>query len=183
MSVPTEQMLKEFGNSLQLSIKTKIVGARYDKGDVVIKFDSRPKPDDANLHKFLKTFEGKWVSKQKEARIPNANDVNWPKVTLFLLLTRMNAENIRKLSEDNPDFADIAAKTGVRSCDKNINSLKSCSQRIFEKVKEKRMTIRGLSETTGLSQVSIQNFKVGNDIKLSNLLKIIKALGLGLKIK
>ncbi len=45
------------------------------------------------------------------------------------------------------------------------------------------MTLRELSQKTGLTQVALSNFKSGkSDMRLSSFLKILSALGLKLEI-
>lgn len=183
MSKPTEQELKEFINALQLSIKTKINDIRIvdEEGEMV--FDSRPSRSDTNLHNFLQLFDGEWKENAKCFVFYGASKFNWPKLTLFLLLTRMDEGNISKLIELDESAREIAEKIGLKLSHANIESVKKCSQVIFQKMENQNMTIRELAEKTGLTQVSISNFKAGNDIRLSNFIKIVGAVGMNLKIK
>lgn len=180
---PTEQELEEFANALQLSIKTKISGVDLENGSLNIKFESAILPDDTNFFRFLKIFEGEWKPGQKNYAIRNADKFNWPQITLFLLLTRMNEENILKLAEIDPSMGEISKKLGLKTSGTNIGSVKKCSELVFEKLEDKKMTIRELAERTGLTNVTISNFKAGGDIRLSNLLKIIGAVGLKLRMR
>ena len=182
MNMPTEQELKEFANALQLSIKTKIINVLTEKNSVIIKLDTQPQPDDLHFHNLTRLFQGSWRNEQKEYIIHNADKVDWPKITLFLLLTRMNEDNILKLVKIDPTVEEIGRQLGYKCSGANVDSVKACSRRIFKIMEKKKMTIRELSEKTGLSQVSISNFKAGKDVRLSNLLKIISALGIRLKI-
>lgn len=63
------------------------------------------------------------------------------------------------------------------------NSSKAIIQLLGERVKAYRieypMTQKELADKSGVSIRSIQNFEHGEDIQLSNLIKITKALGLG----
>lgn len=45
------------------------------------------------------------------------------------------------------------------------------------------MTIRMLAEATGLTQVAISNFKAGGDIRVSNLIRIARALRMRLMVR
>lgn len=181
MSKPTEQELKEFGNALQLSIQSKINGITIKGDDVVIDFAFPPPADDVNLYIFFQLF-GHLSENKKNYIISTTDKINWPKITLFLLLTRMDEDNIRKLAELDEFAKELAQKMGLGSSDTTIDSVKNCSQIIFKKMEEKNMTIREMAERTGLTTVSISNFKNGKDIRLSNLIKIIKVLGVYLKI-
>ena len=50
-------------------------------------------------------------------------------------------------------------------------------------VGRRKMTLRELSQKTGLTQVALSNFKSGkSDMRLSSFLKILSALGLKLEI-
>jgi len=63
------------------------------------------------------------------------------------------------------------------------NSSKAMIRLLGERVKTYRidypMTQKELADKSGVSVRSIQNFEHGEDIQLSNLIKITKALGLG----
>lgn len=183
MSKPTKQLLAEFANALQLSIKTKVSGVNLDDSDLIIEFESKALPDDTNFFHFLNIFGEGWVPGQKNYTIRNSNNFNWPKIILFLLLTRMNKENILGLVEIDPSMEEVTKQLGLKIYGTGLDSVKKCSQFVFEKLEDKKMTIRELAEKAGLTQVSISNFKAGGDIKLSNLLKIIKATGLKLRIR
>ena len=98
MSKPTEQELKEFANALQLSIQSRIASIAVEGGDVMIRFSSPPEVDDVNLYNFFQLF-GSWSENKKNYIISTTDKINWPKITLFLLLTRMDGGNIRKLAE------------------------------------------------------------------------------------
>lgn len=180
--MPTEHELKEFANALQLSIKTKIVGVTEDDGNVAITFDHLILPDDENFVTFTKWIKSEQGGDPKVYIIRDADKINWPQLTLFLLLTRLNDKNISSLAENNQLAKEIIERLGMEFHSTNINSIEECSKIIFNKLKEKGMTNRELAESTDLTQVTVGNFKAGKDIKLSNLIKIIQALGLDMKI-
>lgn len=181
MNMPTEQELDEFIGALQLSIKTKINNYLCIGDTVVVTFEKKS-DDESNLMKILTLFDSKWNANKTELTISGGNKINWSKLTLFLLITRMNEENIRKFISMDESAREIAGKLGL-SFGSQISDIKRCSQIIFGRMQKKKMTIRELAESSGLTQVSISNFKIGKDIRLSNLLKIIKALGLCIKIE
>lgn len=60
--------------------------------------------------------------------------------------------------------------------------MKSSVRAIFQRIEQQHMTLREVAEKSGLSQVSISNFKAGRDIKLSSLLKILKVVGIKLRL-
>lgn len=182
MTSLTSHELDEFANALQLSITTKIIGVASKDGGVEISFESRPRPADKNLRNVLKLFKGKWTSDGMIFVIHEAEKITWPQITLFLLLTRMNEKNIAKLVQMDESARKTAEKLGFKCPSAGVESVKKCSEIIFEKMRKKKMTIRELSELTGFTQVSICNFKAGKDIKLSNLIKIIMALGAKLRV-
>lgn len=185
MSKPTEQELKEFVNALQLSIKTKITAIKSSDAneDVILVFDSQAKTSDNSLHIFLRCFEGDWVKDKKSFIIHNSSKLSWPKLTLFLLLTRLNEDNIVKLAELDASAKEIAEKIGLKSHDANIDSIKKCSQIAFSKMASSKITIRELAGRTGITQVTISNFRAGRDVRLSNVIKIFAALGIKLMAK
>lgn len=170
-----------FISALQLSIKTKIKFIDEDNNDLKIHFDKPPPADDKNFNRFTELLKGDWIDDDKCYVIHSANKIDWQKMTLFLLLTRLDEKNIIKLVQIDKSFRDIAIeKLGISSA--NVENIKHCSEIIFKKMKEKGITYRQLAESTGLTQVTISNFKSGKDIKLSNLIKIIQVLELDLKI-
>lgn len=183
MNNPTGQELKEFSSALQLCIKTKVNAVTGGDGEVIITFDSQPKLDDLQLHKFLKLFDCHWKEDLKTVVVKNENEINWPQLTLFLFLTRMDEGNISKLAEIDESAGEIAGKLRLKPHDATIESVKMCSKVIFDNMKDKKMTIRELAERTGLTQVSISNFKAGKDIRLSNLMKIVRALRMHVRMQ
>lgn len=182
MTKQIDQELAEFLNALQLSIKTKLAGIRKEGEGVVITLE-KFSPDDVKLLNFLKLFEKSWNDDRTEVRIGRVRELSWPKITLFLLLTRMDEENILKLAELDPSTAEISRRLGMEPVKQGIESLADITRVLFKKMEEKKMTMRVLAEKTNLTQVSISRFKSGKDFKVSNLLNIAKALGAKLIIK
>lgn len=182
MTKQIDQELAEFLNALQLSIKTKLVGIRKDGKGIVIAIE-KVSADDAKLFNFLKLFEKGWNDSRTEITIQKIHDLSWSKITLFLLLTRMDEENISKLAELDPTAAEISRRLGMEPVKQGIESLSDITRVLLKKLEEKKMTMRVLAEKTNLTQVSISRFKSGKDFKVSNLLNIAKALGAKLIIK
>lgn len=178
---PTEHELKEFANALQLSIMTEIKGVRVIDGNVMIEFARYA--DDDNIRKFAAIVGSSWKKGDAKFVVGDTGKINWPQLTLFLLLTRLNENNMGKFAELDPSARVFTDKLGLQTSIENFKSVKDCSQFIFNVMKEKNMTIRDLATATGLTQVTISNFKAGKDIKLSNFIKIIQVFGLELKLK
>lgn len=182
MNKPTDQELKEFANALQLSIKAKIGAVEIaGENNVRIRFALPPKSGD-EFFNFIWLVNGRWENNQSDFVIEGADKIKWSRLNLFLLLTRMKEENIQKLVEIDPSAAEIAGRLKLPSTIANIDSVRKCSQVLFKGMEKKKMTIRELSEASGLTQVAISNFRAGGDIRLSSLIKIINALGMRLRI-
>ena len=107
------------------------------------------------------------------------------KLTTFLLLTRMEEKNIQKLAEIDSSYAPFLSKLGLKEdVIFNVNNLKDASAFVFKLVENRKLTLRELSQKTGLTQVALSNFKLGkSDMRLSSFLKITSALGLKLKLQ
>lgn len=179
----TEQELNEFANALQLSIKTRIEGIREMDGKIMISIGGRPDPHDHNLLRSLHLFDGRYDEREKCLVIDDPSGINLPKRTLFLLLTRMNDDNIQKLAELDPSVSEFANKLGLKMSGNHIDNVERAAEGVFKKMEEKKMTMRELAGAAGLTQVTLSNFKAGGDIRLSNLIKIAKAVGLNVMLK
>ncbi|PIR17477.1 MAG: hypothetical protein COV46_04085 [Deltaproteobacteria bacterium CG11_big_fil_rev_8_21_14_0_20_49_13] len=181
MTILDPQQLQTFVSALQLSIRTKIKFISEDKNCLKIHFDSPPSSLDENFRKFSIMLNGDWLDNGTCYAIHSAQTIDWSKITLFLLLTRLDEKNIIRLVQIDKSFRDIATeKLGLSG--PNIENAKDCAKIIFQEMEKQEMTNRALAESTGLTQVTISNFKAGKDIKLSNLIKIINVLGLDMKI-
>jgi DNA-binding Xre family transcriptional regulator len=178
---PTKEMLDTFINALQLSIKTKIISVAEEGDNVRINF-AKPPSGDPKLNRFLNIFNGKWSNDRHYFQIPNASKVDWPSLKMFLQITRMNNDNILKWTDANETALEIAERIGIRNTQAGLAGPLQAARVIFDRVREKGMTIRELAEKTGLTQVALSNFKTGGDIKLSNLIKIANALGLRIRM-
>lgn len=184
MTILNSHQAYVFVSALQLSITTKIKLVSPEDNNVLkIYFDSRPLPDDKNLAIFLKLLKGDWRGDGTCFVVHAADEIDWEQLILFLLLTRLDEKNIIKLAQTDKSVRNIAEMLGYKFASRGVESVKECSKIIFDRIKEKKMTIRELAELTGLTQVSIGNFKSGKDIKLSNLIKIMRALNMDLKIQ
>ncbi|MFH1653036.1 MAG: helix-turn-helix transcriptional regulator [Pseudomonadota bacterium] len=187
MAKITNDELKELINALQLSISSKIVDGVLGKDSetVVIKFEKRP-ANDKGWMIFEKIIGGGLDKNGFSCSIDlhNYEDAQMSTITSFLMLSRLKKDNMKKLAELDAKFEGIAKKIGIDVSDYSpASTVQDISKRIFNVLGEKKMTIRELSLKTGLTPVALSRFKAGNDIRLSSLLKIIKALGMRLGIK
>lgn len=180
MKLPSDQDLKSFENALQLCIETKIHNVTLGKDNyILVNFDKAPQ-DDEQLFLFFNVVEGKWENKNKSYRI---SEIDLQEVINFLLITRLNKENMMKLAEMDPEAEKMVTKMGLKTKVLYINDIKHASKIVFEQLSKRNMTMRELSQRTGLTQVSLSKFKAGNDIRLSNLIKIAGALNLKLILR
>ena len=97
----------------------------------------------------------------------------------------MEDQNVQKLAELDSSYIPFLNKLGLKeNLASNIENLKDAAAFIFKLVENRQLTLRELSQRTGLTQVALSNFKSGkSDIRLSSFLKIASALGLTLKIQ
>ncbi len=192
MTEPISNEILQFINALQLCIKSPILAfltSRFgsDAPELIIAFEERPKNDE-QWEYFLKlcpAYEWRKTDNFDRFVIINYPVLVTPVLINFLMITRLNKENILKIGDDDPRYREFVAKifgfdsTRITS----IPSLQEGIAIIFSRVEEMNLTIRQLAEKTGLSMVAISNFKAGKDIRLSNFLKIAQALGLKLKLE
>lgn len=178
---PTEHELGEFANALQLCIKTEIKDVAISGDALVIELDEPG--DDENLRRFTSLVDAQWEEGRTRCLVRAIDVIDWPRLTLFLLLTRLEDKNIPKFAQLDPSAREFAEKLGFGPAVEHLDSVRECSRSVFAKMKKRGMTIRELAEATGLTQVSISNFKAGKDIKLSNFVKIVRALDVNLKLE
>lgn len=174
--------INEFINALQLSIESTI-DSWTDEDDAFSLGFSRLCENDAGLKMFEKLNLGKWNAEHTRFRIPYSEKIAL--VTSFLMLSRLNLDNIQKLAETKVEYRELASQMELATLGdiiSNVSSVEDIKEIIFPKMKQMGMTVRQLSEKTGLSQTALSNFKSGKDIHFSNLIEIVKALGLKIKI-
>lgn len=180
-----ENEINEFINALQLSIESTIERWINEDDDLFFSiFFSKVCKNDFGLELFEKLNLGKWNDEHNAYKIQYSDKL--AAITAFLMLSRLNLDNIKKLAETKAEYRDLANQMGLNEL-KNIvttvHSIEQAKKIIFDKINEKGMTIRQLSQKTGLSQTAISNFKAGNDIRLKNLLEILRALGVEMRIE
>lgn len=177
--------LNSFMNALQLCVKSPISGfSMPDSKRILVTFDHVEK-NDSNLKAFEKIIRGHWNPDGDTYEIPRPENDAMADLTQFLLLTRMSPKNMAKLTELDTrfkKFADALEKSDAPNEAVDIRSLAQASGIIFDEVRQKNMTLRKLSELSGLTQVALSNFKSGTDIRLSNFIKLADVLGLKITI-
>lgn len=180
---PSNEDIKLFANALQLSINSSLSSVEMkNDGLVVIKFDNRT-DGDHSLELLLKFFSGEWDKSGRSFAVKNAEAIDWRKLTLFLQITRMQEDSIMTLAMIDASAYKIAKELGFDLKTGDTDNVQSIVQAVFERVKKKGFTLRQLADMSGLTQASLSNFKAGKDIKLSNLMRILKALDMKLRLK
>lgn len=177
--------MKELINALQLCIKTAIASHRVaGKDTLLLKFHSIPK-NDKGFEYFRKLFGSNWDEKERLLTIRNFSALLSPAVINFLMLSRLRDENMKALAKLDPQYRPFVQKILGDYQENPIGNVESIQQAvaiIFSSVEKQKITLRELSQRSGLSQVALSNFKTGNDVRLSSLIKILKALKLTLTI-
>lgn len=170
-------------NAMQLCIQSVIDSwSNNGSNSISIQFDSM-EPTDKKFQKLKKLLP--MASETTNKIILIDFDADYCRaLTTFLLLTRLEDKNMQKLAAMDSGYDLFLQKLGLkRDSVTSIASLQEATQVIFKIVEERKMTLRELSEKSGLTQAALSNFKTGKtDIRLSSFLKIAAALGLKFKI-
>ena len=183
MTLPSNDELRELENALQLSLSSKILGVHQARdGAIEIGF-ARNALKDPRLAMFARMVKGEFRESGKTLKITDAAAVDWPKMTSFLLVTRLARQNVKAMERDPQYRAMVTVSRRSSRAATPVGDVASAANLIFNAVEAKKMTLRTLAEKTGLTQVTLSKFKAGNDIRLSSLLKIAKALDLQLTIE
>ncbi len=168
--------INSFINALQLSINSPIAHTAVEGNFLSIDFDPVD-PRDERLSYFVKLVKGEWVAPQR-LRL-SLSEVSETLVNV-LLLTRLAPQNITHLTTLTRGYRDYLGNRPRSAPDslEGIDTLKKSRDLILARIKAKNMPLQRLALLTGLSLVTLNNFKNGADIKLSNFLKLCKALDL-----
>lgn len=173
-------------NALQLCFKTPISSYTLAPEDILlINFESVPQKD-SGFEYFRKLFgkDADWDEEKLVLRVRNFSKMSGPAYN-FLMLSRLRDENMKALAKLDPQYRPfVQTILGEYSepMDEKVETLQQASQIAFSHVEKQKMTLRELAHRSGLTQVAMSNFKGGKDIRLSNFLKILKALQLRLTI-
>lgn len=175
-----------FLNALQLSIQSKvgsIVREDTETKRLLIIFEERI-AGDSQLAYFQRIVGGEFAEDaDKTLIVDDAHVDHWPLLLNFLMLTRLNPENMRQLAADDPAYRPFILMDDVEtSRETALLSSADAGRAIFQTIAAQGLTLREVSRRTGLTQTMLSKFKAGNDIRLSSLLKIARSLGLKVTI-
>ena len=176
--------VQSFLNALQLSIPNRIIDSvnKLSHKPILLFHFAQDIKNDGNIKKFFGLLAPniKWLN-ANTLEWSDATDENIQTITELLILTRLNDENLKKISELNSKFEPWVSKLNLTSqkdlIKNNLNDL------VFSHMQKKRISQDGLAKSADLSLVSLYKFKKGGDIRLSNFLKILDALDLEIQIK
>lgn len=191
MAIITPEQIKTFISALQISVSSPLTHhllTQFDTEGHILKIGFAQKvPGDKGLKKFERIMPGKWKSlgggKNWEYGIEALEAFDIVSITNLLLLTRLQDDQIVALVEQDPRYRPYAQALGLLPESKGgapILSLGQARDLIFQTIAQKGLSLAAIAQHAGLSQVSLSNFKAGGDIRLSNLLKIAKAVGVKL---
>lgn len=177
MNDPIKEQIGSLLNALQLCISTPIKKIQYNKNEMTV-FLEDLKEMDMGLLRFKKlvpiTKEGHQLIRFK---ILESHELET--LVAFLMLSRLQDANMARLIQIDEKFIHFGQKLGfIDQQMNNIESLHKATGFFFKIIKEKKMTVRELAEKTGLTAMTINNFKSGKNIQLSSFLKLVKALDL-----
>lgn len=181
----TKEFMNGFINALQLSINDTIGSYWVSEKNCLITFAKNPeKIRNSQLGIFLKLVPGEWIS-SKSYSVPSPETYLTEDLKSFLLLTRFQEPLMKKLAETDARYRVFVEKIfGVSHASTwDIASVKECMNIIFEQIQKQKLTLREISERCGLTQVSLSRLKQGQDIRLSNLIRITDAIGMKLTLK
>ncbi|OGQ22027.1 MAG: hypothetical protein A3I05_01265 [Deltaproteobacteria bacterium RIFCSPLOWO2_02_FULL_44_10] len=187
ISFPSDkERLNLFMNTVQLCIQTPIDDWKMqDPNTLLLFFRTAPKRD-KGLDFVTKLVDGTWNEKRNILTFNNFKNISWAQLMNFLMLSRLNEENMKALAKMDAQYRPFVRKLfggEERNTDEPLETPEQVSRFIFSCVEKQNMTLRKLADKSDLSQVSLSKFKTGNDIRLSSLLRILKALGLKITIE
>lgn len=174
--------MSEFLSALALSFDVPLDSMSLVDDQWEIVFDQDPSKDE-RFRLFDRLVGGKLDTLTKVYRFSSDRFFDEEEWTDFLFVTRLQEDNIKAISGGDR-FKKILDRWKNNSPKDAVffSSLDEARELIFTEVAKKEMTLRELSEKTGLSQVALSQFKAGGEVKASNLFKILGALGLGVSL-
>jgi DNA-binding Xre family transcriptional regulator len=186
MNKPSQEQIDKFINALQLSIMSRIGNYEFNNDTLTIHVEKFKNDTKLKLWQKLISSQLNWISSDKMTII-NLDSEQINALTNFLLLTRLESHLLKFLADSKQqDVISILKKlpwANEQRKNVEVKDLISAANYIFAKLKEKNMTLRELSELSGMTQASLHRFKNHQDIKLSTLIKMAKALGLVIKLE
>lgn len=187
MNLPSEEEINAFINALQLCLDDEIVVFKKPTrpDDWLILELASAETGNRKWEIFLKLLgrHGHWEHPNLMITDPNVI----MKLTPFLMLTRLDETNMRALAKRDPQYRPFVAvlnlTPGVPIGEKTVHDVEEASRFFFDVIADKALTLRHLAEQSGLTQVTISNFKAGQDVRLSNFFKLSEVAGLDIVIK
>lgn len=181
-SLMGQEYINAFANALQLSVESPISKiAATISDDIEIIFERTPSKNSGWKY-FCRIIPGDWNA-ETTTYVFSRHAISSSLIT-FLLLTRLQLQPMKKIAEIDAQYVPfVTALQLIPTAKSNgIATVQDIVRSIFQRIEQQHMTLREVAEQSGLSQVSISNFKAGRDIKLSSLLKIAKVVGLKLRL-
>ncbi len=183
MNQSNKDQINAFVSALQLCIKGEVVVSRHSINNqpprkLTITFPSE-KSIDEGVKFFTKIIEGKWLN-EEQYEILNSGPALSQEFINFLLVTRLVKENMLKIAEIDPTYEKYVQKLSFKKTSSGIslNNLAQAKTVIFDYMKENKVTFNELAKKSGLTAMTLNNFRAGADMRLSSFLKITQALGL-----
>lgn len=174
MESPTRDDMNALLNALQLCIASPVLGYSLENNAIAF---STLVDGDTGLEKFKKLIPGRM--EHSTYHVEDISTVDIFLLTSFLMLTRLqDAQIISLAGQDNRyrPYANVL-KLLPDGGETVITTIADAKDAIFKTIEQKKWPLKKVAELTGLTQVTLSNFKAGGDIRLSNLLKIAKAVG------
>lgn len=180
MDIPSQDEWNAFLNALQLCIASPIDGSSSAGTTSPLIKILAVVDGDVGLKKFEKLVPGHW--ERGGYCVEDISKMDISLLTSFLMLTRLQDTQIMSLAEQDGRYRQYAnaLKLTSHGGKTGITTISDARDAIFKAIDQKKISLKKISELTGLTSVSLSNFKAGGDIRLSNLLKIAKALGVKL---
>ncbi|MBI2342907.1 MAG: helix-turn-helix transcriptional regulator [Deltaproteobacteria bacterium] len=196
MTMPVDKVqIDLFVNAAQLCLQTAIKRVIWDQLNISghasgshmlqLVFDRDPRGDEHFAY-FQQLTRGRWDAKRSGLMIDNINQLLQTPIVSFLMLSRLSKEHMLHLARLDAKYRPCVEQLFGKAWTSKtviVERPQEAAAVVFAHVAQQRMTIRTLAEKTGLTQVALSKFKGGQDIRLSNVLKILKALGLRLWIE
>jgi|GEM_PF-2671832 len=183
---PSASDMQEFFNALQLGLQSSIADCRQDNTDTWHIDFAQIVPDDAGLDIMQRLVPGSWSRRGKMYTIHVAQvRVPFPLLTQFLLLSRMNPDNMHALLAMDPKkYHAIAQRLDLQPPHAHattalqlITSRDDAARIIFSEMQRQHLTIRAVAESAGVTQLTVSKFKAGGDVMLTTFLQIAHAVG------
>lgn len=174
--------LKIFLDLLSKCFESRIKSHHFDEHDALI-LDFDLEKDDPRLTVLAKLIPGKWRPPACY-RIEEFEFLN-PDFLKFLDLTRLEAEHMLNLVAMAPRFEKLIEpfKGQLQVKKYKIKDLSDTIPIIFGEIQAKNLTLREVSNKSGLTQMALHNYKKGTNIRFDNFLKLASVLDVGVELR